>query len=155
MDISISPHRRIPHASLGNKIQPQVFLTEVFLNFPGVMDVSAFGSWKSAPKCLFFQDYEGLTEIFAPGRPPGYPRGRPLGYPAPKLTLWTAFFVPAKLYWQAIVARNLVVLFQGVGCHISVTVRLPVRRDNVLGTRCKYPPPPTATRLKRRFFEKA
>ena len=28
-------------------------------------------------KCLFFQDSEGLTEVFAPGRPPGYPRGRP------------------------------------------------------------------------------
>ena len=36
-----------------------------------------FGSWMSAPKCLFFQDFEGLTEVFAPGRPPGYPRGRP------------------------------------------------------------------------------
>ena len=26
---------------------------------------------------LVFQDFEGLTEVFAPGRPPGYPRGRP------------------------------------------------------------------------------
>ena len=26
---------------------------------------------------VFFQDFEGLTEAFAPGRPPGYPRGRP------------------------------------------------------------------------------
>ena len=41
------------------------------------MDVRAFGSWTSAPNCLFFQDFEGLTEVFAPGRPPGYPRGRP------------------------------------------------------------------------------
>ena len=40
---------------------------------------------------VFFQDFEGLTEVFAPGRPPGYPRGRPRGYPAPKLTLWAAF----------------------------------------------------------------
>ena len=55
------------------------------------MDVRAFGSWTSAPKCLFFQDFEGLTEVFAPGRPPGYPRGRPAGYPAPKLTLWADF----------------------------------------------------------------
>ena len=59
------------------KIQPEVFLTEVFLNSPGVMDVRAFGSWMSAPKCLFFQGLEGLTEVFAPGRLPGYPRGRP------------------------------------------------------------------------------
>ena len=42
------------------------------------MDVRAFGSWMSAAKRLFFQDFEGLTEVFAPGRPPGYPRGRPL-----------------------------------------------------------------------------
>ena len=41
------------------------------------MDVRAFGSWTSAPKSLFFQDFEGLTEVFAPGRPQGYPRGRP------------------------------------------------------------------------------
>ena len=41
------------------------------------MHVRAFGSWMSAPRCLFFQDFEGLTEVFAPGRPPGYPRGRP------------------------------------------------------------------------------
>ena len=40
------------------------------------MDVHAFGSWMSAPRCLFFQDFEGLT-VFAPGRSPGYPRGPP------------------------------------------------------------------------------
>ena len=43
------------------------------------MDVRAFGSWTSAPKSLFFQDFEGLTEVFAPGCPQGYPRGRPPG----------------------------------------------------------------------------
>ena len=26
---------------------------------------------------LVFQDFEGLTEVFASGRPLGYPRGRP------------------------------------------------------------------------------
>ena len=41
------------------------------------MDVRAFGSWMSAPKCLSFQDLAGLTEVFARGRPPGYPRGCP------------------------------------------------------------------------------
>ena len=41
------------------------------------MDVSAFGSWMSSPKCLLFQDFEGLTEAFVPRRPPGYPRGHP------------------------------------------------------------------------------
>ena len=53
------------------------FSDRSFQNPPGVMDVRAFGSRMSAPKCLFFQDFEGLTEVFAPGRPPGYPRGRP------------------------------------------------------------------------------
>ena len=41
------------------------------------MNVRAFGSWMSAPKCLFFQEFEGLTEGFAPGHPPGYPHARP------------------------------------------------------------------------------
>ena len=40
------------------------------------MDVRAFGSWMSALKCSFFQDFEGLTEVFAPERPPEHPRGR-------------------------------------------------------------------------------
>ena len=62
---------------LGTKIQPEVLLTEVFFHFPRVTDVRAFGSWISTPKCLFFQDFEGLAEAFAPRRPPGYPRGRP------------------------------------------------------------------------------
>ena len=41
------------------------------------MDVRAFGSWTSAPTCLFFLNFEGLSKVFAPGHPPGYPRGRP------------------------------------------------------------------------------
>ena len=35
------------------------------------MDVRVFESWMS------HQAFEGLTDSFAPGRPPGYPRGRP------------------------------------------------------------------------------
>ena len=62
---------------IGDENSARSFLTEVFLNPPGVMDVRAFGSWMSAPKCLFFQDFEGLSEVFAPARPPGYPCGRP------------------------------------------------------------------------------
>ena len=30
---------------------------------------------------LVFQDFERLTEFFAPGRPPGYPRGRGISGP--------------------------------------------------------------------------
>ena len=58
------------------------------------MDVRAFGLWMSAPKCLFFQDFfEGLTEVFAPGRPPGYPRGRPRDI-RPQTYSLGCFFVP-------------------------------------------------------------
>ena len=49
---------------LGTEIQPEVLLTEVFFfSPPRVVDVRALGSWMSAPKCLFFQDFEGLTEV--------------------------------------------------------------------------------------------
>ena len=47
------------------KFQTKVFLTEVFLNPPKVMDVSIFGSW-TFTEMLVFQDFEGLTEVFAP-----------------------------------------------------------------------------------------
>ena len=33
------------------------------------MDVRAFGSWMSVPKCMFFEDFESLPEVFDPGRP--------------------------------------------------------------------------------------
>ena len=72
----------------GTKIQLEVFLTALKKN-PRVMDVRAFGSWMSAPKGLLFQDYEGLTEVFAPGRPPGSPCGRPRDIrPQNLLRLW-------------------------------------------------------------------
>ena len=63
-----------------------------FVEPPWVMDARAFGSWTSAPKCFFFQDFERLTENFAPGRPPGYPRGRPLDI-RPKTYSLGCFFV--------------------------------------------------------------
>ena len=34
-----------------------------------VVDVRAFGSWMSAPKCLFFQYFEGPDRSFGPGHP--------------------------------------------------------------------------------------
>ena len=50
-------------------------------------------------------------------------------------------YAPTR-YWQGIVACNLVVPHQGLGCRICVyTVAGPaVRRDNVLESRCEYPP---------------
>ena len=32
-----------------------------------VMDIRAFGSWMSAPKCLFFKDLTALTEVLCRG----------------------------------------------------------------------------------------
>ena len=47
------------------------------------MDVSGM----SVPKCFFFQDLEGLTQVF--GR-------MSAGISAPKLPLWADFFVPER-----------------------------------------------------------
>ena len=46
----------------------------------GVMDVRAFGSWMSAPKCLFFQGFEGPAQSFQPKTSARMTRGRPEDY---------------------------------------------------------------------------
>ena len=53
----------------GTKIQPKVFQTEVFGKSLRVVDVRAFGSCMSAPKCLFFQDFDRADRSFGPGYP--------------------------------------------------------------------------------------
>ena len=61
--------------SIGNENSARSFSDRSFFEPPWG---HGFGSWMSAPKCLFFPGFrEGLTEVFAPGRPPGYPRRRP------------------------------------------------------------------------------
>ena len=57
------------------------------------MKVSAFGSWMSAPNSLFFQDLEGLPEVFDPGRPHEMTPGRPQDIRPENflLSLWAAF----------------------------------------------------------------
>ena len=75
---------------LGAKIQPKVFLTEVFGNPLGVVDVRAFGSWMSAPKCLFFQDLTALTEVLGQDICANDPR-MSAGCPSQKLPLWADF----------------------------------------------------------------
>ena len=48
------------------------------------------------------------------------------------------------MYWQAVFAHNLVVLQQGEDVAFVVTVLSvacpTARRDNVLASKCKYPP---------------
>ena len=38
-----------------------------FLETPRFVDIRTFGSWMSAPTCLFFQGFEGSDESFDPG----------------------------------------------------------------------------------------
>ena len=53
----------------------EVFLTEVFLNPPWSHGRPRLRVMAVRTKMLVFQDFEGLTEVFAPGRP-RYPPGR-------------------------------------------------------------------------------
>ena len=43
---------------LGNENSAQSFSNRSFWKSLRVVDVRAFGSWMSAPKCLFFQDFD-------------------------------------------------------------------------------------------------
>ena len=72
------PSVEYSEVSLGNENSARSFSGRSFFEPPsghgrprlGVMDVRT-------EILVFFQDFEGLTEVFAPGRPQGYPRGRP------------------------------------------------------------------------------
>ena len=80
---------------LGNGIQPKVFLTDVFGNPLAysnnrAVDVRAFGSWMSAPKCFFSRMFTALTEVFGRDIRANDPR-MSAGYPSPKLPLWADF----------------------------------------------------------------
>ena len=73
----ILPYGRTKPFHRERKFSPKFFWPKFFWTPWGhgrprlrVMDVRA-------EMLVFFQDFEGLTEVFAPGRPPGYPRGRP------------------------------------------------------------------------------
>ena len=69
------------------------------------MDVRAFGSWISAPKCFVLQDFEGVTEVFTPGRPPDIRVDVP-GISGPKTYSLGCFFVPEQSPGDAIFVRN-------------------------------------------------
>ena len=68
-------HLYVP--SLGNENSAQSFSDRSFWKPPRVVDVRAFGSWISAPKCLFFQDFECPDRSFEPGYPPRMTPGCP------------------------------------------------------------------------------
>ena len=51
---------------LGNENSARSFSDRSFLSPPSRRGRPRFGSWMPAPTCSFFQDSEGLTEVFAP-----------------------------------------------------------------------------------------
>ena len=58
-----------PGQSLGNENSAQSFSDRSFWKSLSVVDVRAFGSWMSAPKCLFFQDFDRPDRSFGSGYP--------------------------------------------------------------------------------------
>ena len=65
-----------PQLIRNEELAYQSFLDQSSFEPPPVMDVRAFGSWMSAPTCLFFLGFRGPDRTFEPGRLPGYPPGR-------------------------------------------------------------------------------
>ena len=58
---------------IGKENSAQSFSDRSFWKSLRVVDVRAFGSWMSAPKCLFFQDFEFPDRSFGPGYPREWP----------------------------------------------------------------------------------
>ena len=77
---------------LGNENSAQSFSNRSFWKSLRVVDVRAFESWMSTPKCLFFQDFDCPDRSFWPG----YPRKWPpdiRGMSVPKTSSLGWFFV--------------------------------------------------------------
>ena len=73
---------------LGNENSAQSFSDRSFSESLRVVDVGAFGSWISAPKCLFFSKIlSTLTEVLGRDSRANDPR-MSAGCPSQKLTLW-------------------------------------------------------------------
>ena len=83
---------------LGNENSARSFSDRSFFKtLPGVMDVRAFGSWMSAPKCLFLTGCRGPDRSFCPRTSAGISAWTSTGYPAPKRPKTYSlgcFFVP-------------------------------------------------------------
>ena len=95
---SSPPLRNIPYK--GTKNHPEVFLPEIFLKSPGVMDLRTFGSRTSAAKCLPFQGFENLPEVCEPGRPPEWPADVRRVSVSKTLSLGCCFLVPDFSQWS-------------------------------------------------------
>ena len=89
---------------LGNENSAQSFSDRSFCKSLGVVDVRAFGSWMSAPKCLFFQHFECPDRSFGPGCPREWPPGRPRDI-HPKNFLFGLIF-PSRVVWSKFYLLN-------------------------------------------------
>ena len=58
---------------VGNENSARSFSDRNFWKSLRVVDVRAFGSWMSALKCLFFQDFDRPDRSFGPGYPREWP----------------------------------------------------------------------------------
>ena len=77
--------------NVGNENSAQSFSDRSFWKSLRVVDVRAFGSWISAPKCLFFSRIlSALTEVLGRDIRANDPR-MSAGYPSQKLPLWADF----------------------------------------------------------------
>ena len=63
------PQIQTRKALLGNENSAQSFPDRSFWKSLRVVDVRAFGSWMSTPKCLFSQGFEDPDRSFGPGYP--------------------------------------------------------------------------------------
>ena len=118
------------------------------------MDVRALGSRTSAPLgpgiLLFFQDFEGLTEAFALGRPPGYPRGKLRDIQPQNLLLSKGpFRTKSSTALESVVlcyccSFSLSVPFS-CPCRKSLSVVFLVREGPLGGAACSFLKKPTST----------
>ena len=81
---------RVTPKELGHENSAQSFSDRSFWKSLRVVEVRAFGSWMSAPTCLFFQDFDRLTEVLGRDIRANDPR-MSAGRPPPKLPLWADF----------------------------------------------------------------
>ena len=79
---------------IGNENSARSFFDRSFLNPLGVMDVRAFGSWMSAPKCLFFSRISRAWPKFLPPDVRRDIRVDIRGISGPKTYSLGCFFVP-------------------------------------------------------------
>ena len=91
---SVSQTYGTKYKMIGNENSARSFSDRSFFDPPRVMDVRTFGSWMSAPKCLFFQDFKGLTEVFCPPDVRRDIRVDVRGISSPKTYSLGCFFVP-------------------------------------------------------------